>query len=1834
MDCSCQNFKELAELFDIPDSALQANPPYPFPSNPTQIFQAALFPRAASATSGDGHCLFRGFSQYFFGHEHFHGFIRRRICQFMFENERYFKDFVSPTPLHNYLQIMQSTSGNRESWGTHTEIFAVATIIQKNVFVFCQYGRKWTWTKFVPLFTMENKPVVPYVTLLHTVDHYQLVKPLDSFCSCYLDPPSLTNSTPTRHDSLSIIDLHSPPSYSDLTSGPSYASILKKSPPSFKTPLIVAANKQTQKHRYMYNSEDFPKLKQTSSTHSASTPLIIQRPVSDSKSKSPHFSRDRVSYVSPSTLLDYSCEPVAKKSKTSTVFCDYKMCDIVMSAPEEVVMSTAHELKFQNIMPNYKSQAKKSLFITKPTLKSDDIIHDHTRMNALPNYSSISSVPGTHNIQVCPPPSKDHTYLKHNNLETCHAFDLPKPSVDYARRAKLLSHDHPYFCTASPNNKLSNRLSMHSYSKGIGHHNSILMGTYRTPFATFHMEINKTPDVTCFSCKKTFYLSPSIHNVKLANVPQISSKLAPMITTPLTEISLCSPCYNALKNDKMPPQCHLNALSVSPIPDVLKVLNGIEKKFISQIYPCMTLVLLPFGQTAMSGQVINFPYSIDEMIHKKTSEDGIIIIRKQKSGSNIPKEYTVDMNKIHNALTWLEQNNMLYSDTIVNTSTQLPIIITVPESDCVKPGHSQDKDHQTDNETLSSSSHFSNSQITDEDTTQSSVFIQSSVTAENPILPKLNYDSLMKGGKIPIYDMPRIYESPINTFNFMNLEQLAFPYLFPDGLNGLQTPRWPNLTYLKYFQNRLLSSDRRWSLCLPYLFWATNLTEKELLSNNISIASRTRTAKSGNKVRPLTVGQYKNEIKDNPEYPENYYGFMRNIRGSPAYWNSSKLNVFAMIREFGPPTWFLTLSANDLGWPDLLKAILKSQGLPHSESDIANLQFRERQQLVGSDPITTSRHFSRRFQKFLQKVLLSDQQPIGKILHYFWRIEFQARGSPHVHSLFWVDGAPDIESEEGRKELPSFIDKYVSTYVPKESEDAKLRYDVRKFQTHSHKETCKIFKGNKKTCRFDFPQPVSSETIVKSREECKKSPKCYILKRALGCEFINPFNPNCLTEWQGNIDIQYVGSVFGAAAYVTAYLCKRETDKIRHLIQQLLDELPEDASTRKKLFRLGNVFLSHRQLSAQEAAFKMDTLQLRGSDTIVLHLDTNTKLNRSGLVRPANQLVDDASEDLFCNNMHDYYENRPQDSIFNPMSLRHFVANYIKCPSSDDGSKPNRFKLLNQFGFVQKKNKPAIIRSFKFTKEKDGDKYFLAQLLLHKPYRREHDLIFGFKDIESAHDNWFSSHLITNSEFASKLAVAVRDIQSVNDIVVNNYIAPIVAPNIEGLNEDVNHHEPPEIPDEYAALDIGCEIELDPDHDFPNIDCDIVTTSKEIEIGFNEGKEMLAMTSKRMSDDNFEEAIHKLNKEQRQVFDFVKKNLTVDSGGSVTSPPFHLYVSGAGGTGKSFVIDVIAEFVRRATQHPKSVLISAPTGVASFNVNGVTLHRAFNLPVEHNRIPPYKALSSQRLQTLREFWQNVNTIIIDECSMIAYEMLVHIHLRLNEIFNISDPNIFFAGKNIIAVGDLYQLQPVHGKPIYSKHVQLGCGTHLWRDLFKMIELFQSERQRGDPQYYDLLSRVRTGNTTEEDFKLLLSNAQNTHKNGIPNDPTILHIYPTTAQCDKHNIIMLSKLISSNGHSIHKIEAHHALVESKKGTYFMASDVVPENLIPEDDRECAGLPRYLKIAVGAIVQLRRNINISEGLCNGARGVVTNIEWDTVDNNKMPSKIYVKFFEEKIEKTLYI
>ena len=130
------------------------------------------------------------------------------------------------------------------------------------------------------------------------------------------------------------------------------------------------------------------------------------------------------------------------------------------------------------------------------------------------------------------------------------------------------------------------------------------------------------------------------------------------------------------------------------------------------------------------------------------------------------------------------------------------------------------------------------------------------------------------------------------------------------------------------------------------------------------------------------------------------------------------------------------------------------------------------------------------------------------------------------------------------------------------------------------------------------------------------------------------------------------------------------------------------------------------------------------------------------------------------------------------------------------------------------------------------------------------------------------------------------------------------------------------------------------------------------------------------------------------------------------------------------------------------------------------------------------------------------------------------------------------------------------------------------------------------------------------------------------------MYPRRVDVDGHNEMQIKNLAKSS--QIYSIDAEHAILESRGQIYAnIKYNEVPERVIPQYDKDCAALPRILKLAVGARVMLRRNINCGDGWVNGARGAIVGFKWPrNARHQSMPgeltTEVYVRFLDPNVGK----
>ena len=200
-----------------------------------------------------------------------------------------------------------------------------------------------------------------------------------------------------------------------------------------------------------------------------------------------------------------------------------------------------------------------------------------------------------------------------------------------------------------------------------------------------------------------------------------------------------------------------------------------------------------------------------------------------------------------------------------------------------------------------------------------------------------------------------------------------------------------------------------------------------------------------------------------------------------------------------------------------------------------------------------------------------------------------------------------------------------------------------------------------------------------------------------------------------------------------------------------------------------------------------------------------------------------------------------------------------------------------------------------------------------------------------------------------------------------------------------------------------------------------------------------------------------------------------------------LFLTGKAGTGKSTFLRYIAANTK------KKHIVLAPTGIAAINAGGSTLHSFFKLPF-HPLLPNDSMYSvrnirntlkynSEKIKIIRE----VELIIIDEISMVRADIIDFIDKVLRVYCrNMREP---FGGKQLLLVGDIYQLEPVVREddrrllnPFYRSSFFFDAKIFQQFQLVS-IELTKVYRQ-SDPVFIGILDHIRTSQAQMKDLQLL------------------------------------------------------------------------------------------------------------------------------------------------------
>ena len=659
------------------------------------------------------------------------------------------------------------------------------------------------------------------------------------------------------------------------------------------------------------------------------------------------------------------------------------------------------------------------------------------------------------------------------------------------------------------------------------------------------------------------------------------------------------------------------------------------------------------------------------------------------------------------------------------------------------------------------------------------------------------------------------------------------------------------------------------------------------------------------------------------------------------------------------------------------------------------------------------------------------------------------RGSPHIHMLLWIQDAPKLE-DGNEEDVVKFIDQYVTC--------ARGDDDLIGRQDHAHSRTCR--KNGKNVCRFNFPQPPLSETMIlgplpeempekdkvahrknwekvvkalNDKKEAKsvtyedflkKIPlteedyilsiqssikrRTIFLQRAPDESRINNYNAPLLKSWRANMDIQYVLDAFSCAMYIVSYIAKSQRGMSNLLYNACKEAKRGNLDLKKQVYMIGNKFLNHVEVSAQEAVYYILQQQLYKASRDVVFVNTAPQDDRVVMLK-SHRIIEglpNESIDVEAAGIITHYSQRPE--CLDDMVLADYCAKYRRersrgksvvssngddveknddddddvefneddVESNEDNVETNKDDVENKEDDAEniehavecvkdagentensvkkkhdvdlkecyilkggyrlvKRRKKAAHRYVHYHPEKDREHHFREILMLFRPWRVENNIIRGSSSYEEEFqkaEEEVCEKMKEYNHYSDALEKAMKDLKEMEE---------------ENLEEEWDKNAPNTQYAEKKDEEEGSK----PSDTFPEFQPEEENqkgNDMSTELGGSyEESGPPDIIANMMPEEDYYQMIRSLNTKQREIFMYVLNNVKTQS------TPFHIFITGGAGVGKSVVISAIHQavlrFLNKGAGNPDeaNVLLGARTGIAAFLIGGGTLHSLFHIPDIH-----------------------------------------------------------------------------------------------------------------------------------------------------------------------------------------------------------------------------------------------------------------------------------------------
>ena len=913
------------------------------------------------------------------------------------------------------------------------------------------------------------------------------------------------------------------------------------------------------------------------------------------------------------------------------------------------------------------------------------------------------------------------------------------------------------------------------------------------------------------------------------------------------------------------------------------------------------------------------------------------------------------------------------------------------------------------------------------------------------------------------------------------------------------------------------------------------------------------------------------------------------VVASPRYMHQKFCDAMAIVDKNKKPHLFITMTSNPK-WPEVVSQLKKGQ-IAQDRPDILNRVFQMKKK---------------------ELLALIENGVYFGVKARVHSIEFQKRGCPHAHLAVWFDHETFTPAE---------IDGMICAEIPPEGHP--LRHYVISLMMHGPcgelGKTSPCMKDSK--CTKKFPKEYVKETrhgedaFAKYRRRspddgghtCQKRSKALNAMVTMDNGQVVPYSPYFLYKFNCHINIEFCATL-KSVKYLFKYNLKGG-DKATITFE---NEERDDAVCRNEILQ----FQNRRYVSSPEAAWRIFGFEVCSLKPSILRLPVHLPDQQTVLYNPeepeeAQKAVDNGEKTMLteyftANQMHEnarscYYRDFPEQFVWN-------VGRKEWTP---------RIRLNSE--------KPSTIGRLISIHPNRGESFYMRTLLLHRMGK------VSFEDLRTVENilhptfkaacialDLLESDVIWRESLAEAVAMASPKTCRYLFICIIVQCTPsdpgaLYREFCDFLKEDFLYlHDPkhddcgPSPEAELAATnDLLSAIQLLLDeHGKTNSDFDIPDALQPAHVDIEFGNEIDLNAQK-----YFENHIDTLNEDQLSIFDRLTGLIDEDEGG-------FFFIDAPGGTGKTYLINLLLAYVRK---QEKIAIATASSGIAgTLLTKGTTAHNRFKFP-----IPIFSDDTCTIKMDSRQakFIKKSVIIFIDEISMLHHHNVGALDRWLQELM---DNKLLFGGKLVVICGDFRQILPVIPRGNRADIVRANLkSSHLWKYCTTLRLTTNMRIQR-------MIDRNPTDDNRERlnnfgDWLLSIGNGtiETVEDNiiEIPEQmacPTPQDLYNQVYDNFEDNLNSVEYfrsrgILASKNETVDQI--NEELLERIPGKEFVFEGI--DTVMDERDQgriqpeilnniNCSGLPQHsLKLKVGAIILLMRNLDVSNGHCNGSRYRIMNI-----------------------------